>query len=337
MEHLMTAICVTATHGVAVQRVPKPAHAAPGHLLLKMSACGINPGDKLFLGGGAFASDATPVSRYDIYGASGAGQVLAVGPGVPLAYAGKQVAVYRSMQLSEHLVGTWSDYAHLPYLDCAILPDDVQAEVYAGSLVNIITPYAFWKQIVSEGHRGIICTAGTSATGIALLGVCLAYDIPLVSIVRTAAGKQELEALGATHVVVQADADFTAQLQQVAQELAATAVFDGVGGEILNKILAFVPAKSTVYCYGFLGDDTPLTIHTRALMRGLIIEPFSSFETATVQDPQQLAAALQAIRTIIHMPHFATKIGRKFKLEEITEALQFRAENGGKAVLCPAE
>lgn len=337
MEQVMQAICVSAANGVAVQPVPRPDHAAPGHLLLKMKACGINPGDQALIGGGTFAPGSIPVSQYDIYGASGAGQVLAVGPGVPPEYVGKQVAVYRSLQFSEHLVGTWSDYAHLPYLDCVILPDDVRAEVYAGSLVNIITPYAFLKQIASEGHTGIVCTAGTSATGIALLGVCLAYGVPLVSIVRTAAGKQELESLGATHVVVQADDDFEAQFQQVAQELAATAVFDGVGGEILNRILPVVPADTTVYCYGYLGGSTPLTIHTRALMRGLVIKRFSNFKTATVQQPQQLAQALQDIRAIIHLPHFATKTGRRFNFEEIAEALQYSAESGGKAVLCPAE
>ncbi len=332
----MKAVCATADHGISVQQVPRPTHAAPGHLLLKMMACGINPGDKALIGRTMFAPGSVPVSQHDIYGASGAGEVLAVGPGVPPAYAGKQVAVYRSLQFSDQLAGLWSEYAHVPYLDCVLLPDDVPLAAYAGSLVNAITPYAFWKQIVSEGHRGIICTAGTSATGIALLGVCLAYGIPLISIVRTAAGKQTLEALGATCVVVQAEADFTAQLQAAAQRLAATAVFDGVGGEILNQIVAFLPANSTIYCYGYLGDGTPLTIHTQVLQRGLTIRPFSNFKTATVQDPSQLAAALTAIQEIIRMPHFTTKIGKEFKLEEIAEALQFVAEAGEKAILCPA-
>jgi NADPH2:quinone reductase len=337
MEHVMKAVCATAAHGITVQQVPTPVQVAPGHVLLKMLACGINPGDKAFIGRTTFAPGSIPVSQYDIYGASGAGQVLAVGPGVPPEYAGKRVAIYRSLQFSDHLVGLWSEYAHVPYLDCALLPDGAHAAAYAGSLVNVITPYAFWKQIVGEGHQGIICTAGTSATGIALLGVCLAYGVPLVSIVRTAAGKQALEALGATCVVVQEAADFTAQLQEAAQRLAATAVFDGVGGEVLNKIVDVVPANTTIYCYGYLGDSTPLTIHTRALMRGLTIKPFSNFKTATVQDSHQLAQALAAIRKIIHMPHFTTKIGREFKLEEITEALQFVAADGGKAILCPAD
>jgi NADPH2:quinone reductase len=335
MEHLMQAVCATATHGITVQQVPTPTHAAPGHLRLKMLACGINPGDKAFIGRTTFAPGSIPVSLHDIYGVSGVGQVLELGPGVPSEYAGKRVAIYRSLQFSDQLVGLWSAYAHVPYLACVPLPDDVAPTAYAGSLVNVITPYAFWKQIASEGHRGIICTAGTSATGIALLGVCLAYGIPLVSIVRTAAGKHALEALGATCVVVQAEADFTTQLQEAAQRLAATTVFDGVGGEILNQIVPVLPANSTIYCYGYLGDSTPLTIHTRALMRGLTIRPFSNFKTNTVQDVHQLANALSAIREIIQMPHFTTKIGQEFKLEEITAALQFVADDGGKAVLCP--
>jgi hypothetical protein len=54
----------------------------------------------------------------------------------------------------------------------------VNAEEYAGSLVNVITPYAFLKQAVGEGHKGIIATAGTSATGIAMLGICQTFDFP---------------------------------------------------------------------------------------------------------------------------------------------------------------
>ena len=73
--------------------------------------------------------------------------------------------------------------------------DNVKAEDYSGSLVNVITPYAFIKQILEEGHKGIICTAGNSSTGIALLGFCSAYKIPLISITRNADDKKELEDL----------------------------------------------------------------------------------------------------------------------------------------------
>ncbi len=72
------------------------------------------------------------------------------------------------------------------YLSCVVLPAGVEAEDYAGSLANIITPYAFLQQVREEGHRAILSTAGSSATGLAMLGLSLAYGFPLISIVRSA-------------------------------------------------------------------------------------------------------------------------------------------------------
>lgn len=53
------------------------------------------------------------------------------------------------------------------------------------SLVNLITPYAFLKSALSEGHWGAIATAGHSATGRALMGLGLQYEFPVISVVRS--------------------------------------------------------------------------------------------------------------------------------------------------------
>ena len=334
MEKVMKVISL-ANNNIKLQTVPKPEKAETGHLVIKMEACGINPGDKAFIGG-TFAAGSIPVSRYDICGVSGAGTVIETGAGVPSAYKGKNVAIYRSLQFSESMIGTWCEYAHLPYLQCAILPDTVNLIDYSGSLVNIITPYAFLKQITEEGHKGIISTAGTSATGIAMLGICLAYNFPLISIVRTGDGKKQLEALGATNIVVQNDGDFKQQLGELSKKTGTTAIFDGVGGDVLNKIVDVIPNGSTIYTYGYLGGKTPLTIHTSVFMsKGITIRPFGNFRTKTVQDPQNLEQALKDIGEIIHMPHFKTKIGKEFTLGDINDALQFVSNDGGKAVLIP--
>lgn len=109
-----------------------------------------------------------------------------------------------------------------------------------------------------------------------------------------------------------------------------------MGGEILNKIIDVLPYGSTIYAYGYLGGQVPLTIHTSILMlKGIIVKGFGNFKTKTVENPQNLEKALKKISKIIHMPHFKTKTGKKFKLEEINEALQFISSNGSKAVLCP--
>lgn len=260
--------------------------------------------------------------------------VLEIGDGVPEEYQGKNVAFYRNLKYSESMVGTWCEYSHLHFLDCIILPDGVNPEEYSGSMVNLITPFAFLKQIINEGHKGIVSTAGNSATGIALLGFCLAYNFPLVSIVRNEDGKKELEALGAKNIAVQSHPDFNKQLTEMAAALTATAIFDGVGGETLTKILGLIPNNSVIYSYGYIGDAVPLTFHTSMLaVKNISIKPFSNLKTETVSSPENLEQALKDISELIDRPHFKTKIGKWFKLEDINDALLYKAEGGGKAVL----
>ena len=192
----MKAIIITDKGHVSLKEVPMREHAANGHLIIQMQTIGINAGDHYFISG-SFTPGFFPVSQFDIAGVSGVGKVIAVGKDTPERYLGKYVTVYRSLVFSDMLIGTWSEYSHLHYLQCAILPETVNPEFYSGSLVNIITPYAFWKQAILEGHKGIISTAGNSATGIAMLGICIDAGFPIISIVRNQQGKHELEQLGA--------------------------------------------------------------------------------------------------------------------------------------------
>jgi NADPH:quinone reductase-like Zn-dependent oxidoreductase len=334
MENLMKAICLDSERNVRIQEVTRPEKALPGHLLIEMEASGINAGDKAFIAG-VFPEGSIPVSRYGICGVSGVGRVTAVGDGAPSAYKGKRVAVYRSLRFGDDIVGTWCETAHLPYLQCAVLPDDVEIEDYSGSLVNTMTPYAFVQQVMEEGHKGILCTAGNSATGIALLGICIRKGIPVLSIARTDAGKNRLGELGAKDVLVQAAPDFKPQLAEKTLALQATAVFDGVGGEILNQITDVLPVGSGIYCYGFLGGKAPWTFHTSLLMKGITIRGFGNFRTKTVQDRALLSKALIDISTMIGMPHFKTNAGPVFRFEDIHGALAFSSTAGEKAILRP--
>jgi NADPH2:quinone reductase len=330
----MKAISITPGKGLQLQETPQPEKAAPQHLLIKMIASAINPGDKAFINRPLPPGSVT--SLYNIYGVSGAGKVIGIGEGVPEAYRNSNVTMYRSLHYSDKMVGAWSQYTHMHYLDCAILPQDESPEQYSGSLVNLITPYSFIQQIQSEGHKGILSTAGTSATGIAMVGMSIAYKFPLLSIVRNQEAKDQLKALGATHTIAQDDPNFTAELRELAASLQTTAIFDGVGGAVLNKLIDPIPNNSTIYSYGYLGDDVPFTAHTRALTaKNISFRPFANIRTQTVMNPQNLEQALAAICKIIHMPHFKTKLGTRFPFAAIHEALAYKGSNGEKPVLDP--
>jgi NADPH:quinone reductase len=328
----MKAIIIKAAGQLVMEEVPQPDKAAPGHLIIQMLEMGINGGDHLLIGG-TLPPDFFPASKFNIAGVSGVGKVIATGEGVPDVYQDQYVTVYRSLKSSEHMTGTWSEFAHLHYLQCAILQENIEPTAYSGSLVNIVTPYAFFQQIQQEGHQGIINTAGNSATGKAMIGIGIAYYFPVISLVRNEQSKAELQELGAENVLITTSPDFKEQLRAEAARLNTTAVFDGVGGAVLTDMMDVLPARSTIYCYGYLGGKTPLTFHTSLLTKGISIRGFGNFQTATVRDPEKLSTALTEISKLLPMPHFKTQAGQKFAFEQIGEAMNYKSEDGAKAIL----
>ena len=93
--------------------------------------------------------------------------------------------------------------------------------------------------------------------------------------------------------------------------LIATAVFDGVGGGALSRLLPHLVQGSTVYAYGFLAGAEPVSFSSALLMgKDLNLKRFSNFGTPTVRDPDRLKRALLALETEDADPLFCTKIGR---------------------------
>lgn len=328
----MKAICVTATRDLEVREIPTPTEAAPGHLLIDMAASAINHGDKTFLKRPASVGTALAAVLYDVWGASGAGTVVAIGEGVPSRYAGRQVAIYRSLGRSASSVGLWSERAQMPYSNCLILPDHVSARDYCGSLVNVMTAYSFIEEIVAAGHKGVVVTAGNSATGNALAALARRRNLPAVFLVRTEAARDALRAAGIEHVIV-TNEGFTETLAELSAKLGATAVFDGVGGRLLSDVATALPVNSTIWFYGFL-DALPVSFPSAlVMMKNLTIRRFSNFESATVKEPGRLEAALEALEAVIDDPLFRTRIGGTFAYEQIESAMEYDGTGGRKAVL----
>ncbi|CAN7615754.1 Zn-dependent oxidoreductase [Caballeronia sp. LjRoot29] len=329
----MKAICVTAPRDLEVREVPTPTEAAAGHVLIEMAGSAINHGDKTFLKQPASLGVALPTVRHDVWGASGAGTVIAVGDGVPSRYAGRQVAIYRSLGRSAESIGLWSERAQMPYTTCLILPDHVSALDYSGSLVNVMTAYAFIDEIIAAGHRGILVTAGNSATGNAIAALARERGLPAAFLVRTDAARDALHAAGIEHVIVTHEG-FTATLAELSAKLGATAVFDGVGGRLLSDVATALPVNSTIWCYGFLDAASPVSFPSAlVMMKNLVIRRFSNFDSATVKDRGRLGAALRALEPVIEDRLYRTRIGETFVYEQIDAAMTYEGRDGTKAIL----
>ena len=342
----MKAICSSniGINQVALNEIERPT-IKPDHILINVSACGINHGDLAWING-FIPRGAAPESINDVAGVSGAGKVEEIGKNVPQDFKGRKVAFYRALNPSKSKVGAWSEYALMHYLDCVLLPDDAETLEYSGSLVNIVAPYAFIEHTQLNCKKAVIVTAGTSATGQALLGIAQEKNIPVISIVRNNLGKRKLEGLNAKYIIAQSDSDFEKQLEALSQELNATTVFDGVGGGLITKIAPLLPFGSTVYAYGFLAEyDTNVLPENKSvyfntsllLMKNLTFTSFSVYANETVKNPEKLKNALNTIKDFVHLPHFKTKVGPKFKFKEYKEALEYSINGSkkGNAVFTP--
>ena len=332
----MKAICVTSTRGLEVRDVPTPTDPPAGHVLIDMDASAINHGDKVFLAGPLAGGNVVPTSRYDVWGASGTGVVVAIGAGVPADLLGRTVAIYKSLGWSSETIGLWCERAQVPYTCCVVLPTHVRPRDYCGSLVNIMTAYAFLSEVRATGHQGIIVTAGRSATARALASLARRWDMPAVFVVRTAATEQHRFIGDAEHVLALTSNNFEDELAVAAAKLGTTAVFDGVGGKLISRIVPILPMNTTLYVYGFLGGAVPVSFSTSIIMaKNLTIQRFRVYESKTVKDPRRLAVALDELAGVIDDSLFTTKIGREFSFEEVGQAMVFESDLGEKAMLVP--
>ncbi|MET4261692.1 NADPH2:quinone reductase [Bradyrhizobium sp. S3.12.5] len=329
----MKAICVKADGGLEVRDIPEPDALPPGHVLVQMDSSAINHGDKSFLAMPQAAGNPLANRRHNTWGASGAGRIVAIGDHVPVDYhAGKQVAIYWSLCRSPEGIGLWSEKALVPFETCLILPDHVQMRDYSGSLVNVMTAYAFLDEIAADGHKGIIVTAGSSATGYAAASLVRRRGVPAIFVTRSTSSRDMLIQQDVEHVLASEEEGFEQKLGTLAAQLETTAVFDGVGGALITRIAPHLVMNSTIYVYGFLGAKVPVS--TLLVMgKNLTIRRFSNFESATVKNRSRLSAALRDLEGQIENPMFRTRIGREFSFEQIDEAMAYEAVPGAKAVL----
>ena len=329
----MRAICVTAGRELELREVPEPRDPPPGHLLVRIETAAINHGDKTFLKQTNTAGPVLPRSVHDIWGASAVGQVVGAGSGVANGYVGRHVAVYRSIGRGPDTVGLWSETAQVPYTACLRLPDGVDPHDYSGSLVNIITAYAFLQTAAADGHRGVMATVGNSATGRALAALARSKGTAALLLVRSSSAKADLERHGIENVIV-VDGDSRMEAAgERAMELGTTAIFDGMGGGGLSRVLPHLPQRSTVYAYGFLAGPDPVSFPSALLMsKDLTLRRFSNFESPTVRNPSSLAEAMRDLEAVADDPLFHTRVGRTFGLEEFDAAMAYETGAGAKAV-----
>ncbi len=347
--------------------VPEP---GPGEVVVRVEAAPINPSDLGLLLAGADVTAAVssgPTGRPVVtaplpdaamramkqrvgipmpVGNEGAGTVVAAGSSAAAwALLGKTVAAAGG--------GMYAQYRCIDASLCLELPEGTRPADGASAFVNPMTALGMVETMRRENHAALVHTAAASSLGQMLNRLCIAEQVPLVSIVRRPEQQELLTSAGAAYVCNSTSPDFTGELTAALQATGATLAFDATGGgKLASQILACMEAAVSaaagsysrygsavhkqVYIYGSL-DRGPTEL-TRSFgmawgVGGWLLTPF--LQKIGPDSVERLRRRVAGELTTTFASSYSGQISLAGALQPETIAAYARQATGSKYLIVP--
>lgn len=278
-------------------------------------------------------------------GNEGAGLVVRAGENVQ-EMLGKKVGMFGGSMYATH--------RKIAARDCIVLPQGATAADGASMFVNPLTALAMVETMKREGHSALVHTAAASNLGQMLNKICLADNVPLVNIVRSAQQAKILADIGASYIVDSSSENFQADLTDAVAATGATIAFDAIGGgKLANSILHAMEAAANrnakeysrygsatfkqVYIYGGL-DLTPTTLDRGFglswSVSGFLLMPF--LQKVGVETALAMRARVARELTTTFASHYTSIVSLAEALDPETARAYARKATGEKYLINPS-
>ncbi len=191
----------------------------PGQIKVKNHACGVNFIDTYFRMG----MYPSPVGLPFVSGNEGAGEVIAVGPGVTEVGVGDRIGYVAGL-------GSYAVERLLPAERAVKLPDNISYEQAAGMMLKGLTVQYLLRRTykVQKGDNVLVHAA---AGGIGLIACQWANHLG-ANVIGTVGSKDKAELArknGAHHTILYREEDFPAKVKEITGGKMCEVVYDGVG------------------------------------------------------------------------------------------------------------
>ncbi|MET9564130.1 alcohol dehydrogenase catalytic domain-containing protein [Streptomyces tauricus] len=266
-----------ASQVLRLREQPTPSAPAAGQVHVRVLSRPVHPGDLA----GVQGFPGVPRQRFAtprIPGLEGMGVVESVGEGVRELYAGQRVAFFP-------VPGAWSELVTAPADLVVPVPEGVSDETAALMLVNPITLLILLRAVEDAQHGEtsghgqagpVVQTAAGSSVGKLVSAAALKHDIPLVNLVRGAAGAETLRRrFPGLPTISTADADWRAQVRDATGGRRAQVVLDAVGGSLTGELAGLLDDGGTLITYGQLGSGSTPLESVALIPRGLTVRGVS--------------------------------------------------------------
>ena len=209
-----------AARDVLVLRAQNRPEPAPGEVVVRIHASGVNPSDvKKRSGWGSSQPPAEPVVPHS----DGAGVIEAVGAGVPAHWMGRRVWVFNAQGAAAYggrgpEAGTAATYSALPLANVVPLPDNVSFEV--GACLGVPARTAHYVTLCDGPVTGkiVLVQGGAGAVGELAIQFARADGATVIATVSSPEKAEIARRAGAQHIIDRKTEDVVAAVRAVAPE-----------------------------------------------------------------------------------------------------------------------
>jgi NADPH:quinone reductase-like Zn-dependent oxidoreductase len=257
--------------------VPDPV-AAPGEVIVRVRACGLNRLD-LWMEEGSLPG-APPLPR--ILGGEVSGEIIALGPGVAGWRMGDRVAVQSNLFCGEcefcargeeslclkgrllgvHRDGGFAEKVSVPERALVRLPEQVDFDTSAAlTLASSTAMHMLTHRAQVRPGDWVLVIGGASGVGSGAIQIAKQLGARVVSTGSTEAKRNFATGLGADYAVDPGQPDWPGEVRQITGKRGVDLVVEHVGGEVLAKCFDCLARGGTIVtCGATAGREVPLKL-----------------------------------------------------------------------------
>jgi NADPH2:quinone reductase len=308
---------------LALREVPEPPPPGPGELQVRIQARGVQYVDVLMLAGKYQFRPEPPF----IPGSEGAGEVVAVGPGVTGFKPGDRV-------MSRHPLGGFAQLGNAKAEDCDLFPSAMSLEEAAVFRNVYHTAYhALLQRGRLKAGDWVLIHGAAGGIGLPAIQIAKLYGAKVIATASTEEKRAVCLEEGADHAI-DYQAGFRDKVMELTGGRGVGLVYDPVNGPTFEESLRCLAWGGRILILGFLGGQPALARTNYLLIKG--IEAIGVRIGGLSEAHPEIAAA--NIKTLVELAgqgKLRPRIWRRFPLEAAADAIQALIDRKviGKAVL----
>jgi NADPH2:quinone reductase len=308
---------------LALREVPDPPPPGPGELQVRIEARGVQYVDVLMLAGKYQLRPEPPF----IPGSEGAGEVVAIGPGVTGFKPGDRV-------MSRHRLGGFAQLGNAKAEDCDLIPSAMSLEE-AAVFRNVY--HTAYHALLQRGRLKpgdwVLIHGAAGGIGLPAIQIAKLYGAKVIATASTEGKRAVCLEEGADHAI-DYQAGFRDKVMELTGGRGVDIVYDPVNGSTFEESLRCLAWSGRILILGFLGGAPALARTNYLLIKG--IEAIGvRIGGLSEAHPEVADANIKTLVELAGQGKLKPRIWRRFPLEAAADAIQALIDRKviGKAVL----